>query len=126
MTTETTARAIDERLEEAIGCLDEAREELLGKNGVIGVGYGPKERGGEIVEDEVAIVVYVVEKKDRDVLDPDDVVPPTFGRLPTDVVAIGRRTTARPARCAKRCSTSAPTPSSRTLSTIRSSTRLLR
>jgi len=99
MTTEaTTARAIDERLEEAIGCLDEAREELLGKDGVIGVGYGPKERGGQIVEDEVAIVVYVVEKKDRDVLDPDDVVPPTFGRLPTDVVAIGRRTTARPAR----------------------------
>ena len=62
-----TSPAIDERLDEAIERLDEAREDLLRKDGVIGVGYGPKERQGEIVKGEMAIVVLVTGKKDEDV-----------------------------------------------------------
>lgn len=93
-----TSPAVDERLNEAIERLDEAREELLAKDGVIGVGYGPKEREGEIVKGEVAIVVLVTEKKGEDALKPDDIVPPTIGNVPTDVVEIGRRTNPRLAR----------------------------
>jgi hypothetical protein len=96
-TATATRASIDERLDEASERLDEARKELLAKDGVIGVGYGPKERGGSLVEGEVAIVVYVAEKRDKDALEPDDVVPATIGNIPTDVVEIGGRTTGRSA-----------------------------
>jgi Purple acid Phosphatase, N-terminal domain len=87
-----------ERLDEAIERLDDAREELLAKKGVVGVGYGPKERQGEIVDGEVAIVVYVMKKKDEQALGSDDVVPPMIGRIATDVVEVGSRRNPRLAR----------------------------
>src|SRR5438034_4234097 len=89
--------SIDQRLDEAIERVDEAREELLAKDGVIGVGYGPKERDGKFVDGEVAIVVYVAKKKDEGDLAADDVVPPTIEDVPTDVVEIGSRTSGRQA-----------------------------
>ncbi len=92
------ARAsIDQRLDEAIERLDDAREELLAREGVVGVGYGPKERDGAIVDDEVAFVVYVAKKKDKDELKPDDLVSPTIGNIPTDVVEVGSRASGRSA-----------------------------
>lgn len=98
MTKTAAARAaIDKRLDEAIESLDDARDELLAKDGVIGVGYGPKERDGEIVDGEVAIVVYVAKKKAKDELKPADLVPPTIGNIPTDVVELGSRTDGRSA-----------------------------
>jgi hypothetical protein len=100
MTEEATTKnqSIAERLGAIAAHLDEAREELVAKDGVIGVGYAPKERGGQIVDGEIAIVAYVVEKKGEDDLKPDDVVPSTIGRIPTDVVEIGSRKNPRLAR----------------------------
>lgn len=91
----TTEASIGERLDLAAERLEDAREELLAKEGVVGVGYGPKERKGEIVADEVAIVVYVAEKKAEEDVEPDDLVPPTIGNIPTDVVQIGSRASGR-------------------------------
>src|SRR5262249_32823966 len=87
----------DERLEQVIERVDSAREELLRKAGVVGVGYGPKERDGHLLDGELVIVVYVVRKKDEDELDPEDVIPSMISDVPTDVVKIGSRENGRQA-----------------------------
>ena len=90
-----TEASTTERLDLAVERLEDARDDLLAKEGVVGVGYGSKERKGEIVPDEVAIVVYVTEKKPEEEVDPGDLVPPKIGNIPTDVVEIGSRTSGR-------------------------------
>jgi len=62
--------------------LDSAREEFLPRDGVIGVGYGFKEKGGQILEDDPAIIVYVQQKKDKKDLNPKDVISRPHWRSP--------------------------------------------
>ena len=75
-----------------------AEEALMRNPGVLGVGLGLKERGGQVT-DEVAFRVYVEEKKDLAQLSPDEVVPGAFAGVPTDVLVLGRR---RPEKCQDR------------------------
>jgi hypothetical protein len=63
---------------------DRARE-VFGKiEGVAGVGFGQKETSGEFKND-VAIIVWVNEKKDENELPPEQRIPPTFEGYRTDV-----------------------------------------
>ena len=61
-----------------------AREELGKIPGVVGVGFGRKERGGKFTN-AMAIEVFVREKKPDDVLSPEERIPPTFEGYRTDV-----------------------------------------
>jgi hypothetical protein len=65
----------------------EAEIELKKYPGVVGVGYGLRERGG-VTTDEVAFRVYVREKKGVAELGPDEVIPPEFKGIPTDVIKL--------------------------------------
>lgn len=84
----------DELLELRLG----AEEALMRNPGVLGVGLGLKERGGQVTN-EVAFRVYVQEKKHLTQLRPEDVVPGAFAGVPTDVLELGRR---RPEKCEDR------------------------
>ena len=55
---------------------------------VIGIGIGPKIVGNS-VEAQEAVRVYVRVKIPRTELTANDVIPPNFGNLPTDVIEIG-------------------------------------
>ena len=62
--------------------------ELMKKEGVVEVKEGIKIRDG-VDTGEKAIIVGVIEKKPRDELNDEDVVPACVGKLPTDVVEVG-------------------------------------
>jgi hypothetical protein len=63
----------------------EAKAELMKIPGVVGVGYGRKERGGKVT-DEIAFRVYVKEKKNLSDLKPEEVIPSFYKGIPTDVI----------------------------------------
>jgi hypothetical protein len=72
--------------QEELAALHRQAEEALRKYpGVTGVGFGFKEVGGRIT-DRLAFRVYVKEKRPESALAPGDVLPPTFGGFPTDVL----------------------------------------
>jgi hypothetical protein len=66
-----------------------AEAELMKYPGVVGVDYGVKEEGGQTT-DRLSLRVYVIEKKDKGALRPDEVIPPHFRGIPTDVVTVPR------------------------------------
>jgi len=82
---------INARYERCFECLDEVRRKFLEIEGVIGVGIGPKEKGGQLLEDQPVIVVYVTEKKDKKLLKSDELIPTDVMGVPTDVVVPGKR-----------------------------------
>ncbi len=92
MGTTTTAARQEERryanLDAAIANLEAAKKEFLSRDGVIGVGYGFKEKSGRVQQDEPAILIYVREKKDKAKLPESQFIPPTFNQVPTDVIVI--------------------------------------
>jgi hypothetical protein len=55
--------------------------------GVAGVGFGHKEKDGRTT-DELSLRVYVRVKKPLSELKPDEVIPPEFEGIPTDVVLV--------------------------------------
>jgi hypothetical protein len=70
-----------------------ARTELGKLEGVVGVGFGRKETADEFTSN-VAIQVYVREKKPNDALPPEQRVPPTFEGYRTDVRIVPRMVSA--------------------------------
>lgn len=68
---------------------EEAKAAFMKIPGVLGVGYGRKERGGKITP-EVAFRVYVQEKKKLADLKPEEVIPATFKGVATDVIKARR------------------------------------
>jgi hypothetical protein len=64
-----------------------ARTELMKIPGVMWVGYGTKERAGELTK-ESALRVYVLEKRAPNELSPDEVIPDRVNGLATDVLKI--------------------------------------
>ena len=82
---------INEKYENSADCIEEAKEKFLQLEGVIGVGYGPKETGGQILEDGPSIIVYVAEKKDENALRPEEMIPSHLDGVLTDVVQPGHR-----------------------------------
>jgi hypothetical protein len=61
-----------------------ARKTFLPLRGVIGVGWGPKLREGRVVAHQ-SIIVLVEMKLPLSSLTPEQVIPPTFRGVPTDV-----------------------------------------
>lgn len=61
---------------------------LLMLPGVIGVGVGMRQRGGQWT-DEVCIVVSVQNKLPADVLDPKEIIPHELEGVPVDVLEVG-------------------------------------
>ena len=66
--------------------LERARGRFYKDDNVIGVGVNLKRRDGEVQRDEIALVVYVLQKLPEETLDDDVIVPETFMGLETDVV----------------------------------------
>ena len=71
--------------EEIAAIKAKVEKELLGRPGVTGVGVGYKEVGGQKT-DEVAIIVYVREKKATSALSAKERVAPTIEGVKTDVI----------------------------------------
>jgi hypothetical protein len=67
--------------------LAQARRELAGNPHVVGVGFGYKERGG-VTTQELALRVYVREKKPPSALSPDELVPRELLGIQTDVITV--------------------------------------
>ena len=67
---------------------EKEQEKLLCKSNVVGVGIGPKFVDGKET-DELSLSVYVTSKMDPSLLDKDDLVPKSFGKLKTDIVEVG-------------------------------------
>jgi len=86
-----TQEELNTQYDRCIESLEDAREGFLQLDGVIGVGYGPKEKRGQIQEDEPCIIVYVEEKKDKKTLSPKELIPSDFRDVPVDVVVPGQR-----------------------------------
>lgn len=63
-------------------------DSLLKLPGVIGVGVGMRQRGGQWT-DEVCIVVSVQNKLPADALDPKEIVPHELDGVPVDVLEVG-------------------------------------
>ena len=66
-----------------------AREHFSKFEGVVGVAFGQKRVGVEY-QDNVAIVIFVTEKKDEADIPPDQRIPPSFEGYPTDVRVVRR------------------------------------
>ena len=62
--------------------------ELLAKQGVVGVGLGYKDAKGEPT-DELAIVAMVEQKKPKEALRDEDMIPPEIEGAKTDVLEVG-------------------------------------
>ncbi len=62
--------------------------ELMARPGVVGVGVGLRQRGGERT-DEVVIVVMVQKKLPPDQLPPNERIPPQLEGVPVDVQEVG-------------------------------------
>ena len=65
----------------------EAEIELKKYPGVVGVDFGFKEIAGETT-DQLALIVNVVEKKEKSELDPTEIIPAEFKGVPTDVIKV--------------------------------------
>ncbi len=63
-------------------------DNLLAKNGVVGVGVGYKESNG-VLTDEVAVIVLVQEKHPLTALAAEDVIPKELEGMKTDVIEVG-------------------------------------
>lgn len=70
--------------------IERARKEFIKLDGVMGVGYGFKEKQGKSTG-EPAIVVYVKKKKSSDKIPPRQRIPSEFDGIKTDVVELGKR-----------------------------------
>src|SRR5262245_33284678 len=70
--------------EELTNLIQEAQAELKKFPGVVSVGYGFKQKAGQIT-DQVALHVYVLEKKARGELKPEETIPADYSRTPTGV-----------------------------------------
>jgi len=65
----------------------QAEKTLTKIDGVVGVGYGLKEKGG-MLTDEKALRVYVSKKRDRGILGSKEILPLIYGGLPIDVCEV--------------------------------------
>lgn len=63
---------------------ERARAQLGRIPGVVGVGFGLKETEG-LFADDIALLVYVLEKRDREQVPGEQMIPPTFDGYRTDV-----------------------------------------
>jgi hypothetical protein len=67
--------------------LAQARRRLSDHPHVVGVGFGYKERGGELTQ-ELSLRVYVRQKRPASELSADDLVPPELFGIQTDVLTV--------------------------------------
>lgn len=65
-----------------------AEEWLRSLPGVIHVSVGLKEKDGKMT-DQLCVRVYVKEKKEKEALSPDELIPPDINGVPTDVNVVG-------------------------------------
>lgn len=70
-----------------IALIEDAKSAFYKHENVIGVGIGHRRKAGETHTDEVALIVYVREKLLPEDVDPDNLIPPEFQGIGTDVVA---------------------------------------
>ncbi|GJL49174.1 MAG: hypothetical protein NPIRA01_04010 [Nitrospirales bacterium] len=82
---------LNRKYDHCIEHLEDAQAAFMQLEGVIGVGYGPKEQEGRINEDNPSFIIYVQEKKVEHDLDPKQLAPAEFRGIPTDVVEPGHR-----------------------------------
>jgi hypothetical protein len=68
-----------------LGAYEAVREKLMRIPGVVAVGVGLKETGGDLTE-RIAYRVYVQEKRPEEVLSPEEVVPAEIDGFRTDVI----------------------------------------
>jgi hypothetical protein len=67
-----------------------ASDRLLKIPGVTGVAIGAKEKAGKFIDGELAIVVFVEKKKNKNDIKPEHLVPEFIDGFKTDVVQFGR------------------------------------
>lgn len=79
------------KYERCLAALQNGAREFLELDGVIGIGWAPKQRGAVVAWDEPAVVVYVEEKKPGKKLPSDQLIPPEFDGALTDVTVPGHR-----------------------------------
>lgn len=92
MTTPTKGNADILADPDAFRASFERAREVLGKiDGVVGVAFGQKDTGGDF-KDDIAIVVFVREKKSEEDLAPAQRIPPTFEGYRTDVRVVPKGT----------------------------------
>ncbi len=84
---------LNRRFDQCQGCLKEATLEFMNLDGVIGVGYGPKEKNEQILENEPSIIIYTREKKPESQVTSGEMIPAEFNGVVTDVVVPGNRAT---------------------------------
>lgn len=76
------------RMDACESALRRHRDRLLGKKNVVGVAIGKKIVGGQETE-ELSVTVFVKKKEPLKDLKKQDVVPPTLGKVKTDIVETG-------------------------------------
>lgn len=72
-------------VEQARNVLTRIRPHWITRPGVTGIDVGLRERQGELV-DEIAIRVYVAEKRPRDTLASTDLFPESEAGVPVDII----------------------------------------
>lgn len=84
-----------EQVERARKILTQVRSRWLARPGVTGLDVGLRERDGTL-RDEIAIRVYVIAKRPRDCLHPEERFPNEIEGVPVDVIEFDPE--ARPGR----------------------------
>lgn len=72
---------------DVIALIEDAKKAFYKDPDVIGIGIGHRRKAGETHHDEVALIVYVGEKRIEDEVASDHLIPPEFQGMGTDVVA---------------------------------------
>jgi len=76
------------QIQRAVEIKTRHEESLMQHPGVVGVGVGMRQKGGQPT-DEVSIVIMVEKKHPLDQLDPKDVLPREIEGIPVDVLETG-------------------------------------
>lgn len=66
---------------------------------ILGFGYGAKTSGGELLDDEEAVLVYVKAKLTKNQIAANETIPALVNGLPTDIVPVGEIVAYRPVNC---------------------------
>lgn len=76
-------------MEEVQKIKEKYKSQLLERKGVVGVGIGKKKVKG-VETDQLAIIVTVVQKIDKESLNKGDIVPKKLEGVPIDVQEVGK------------------------------------
>lgn len=84
---------------QSIACEEPSISTLPKNDNILGFGYGAKNSGNEVLDDQEAVLVYVKAKLPKNRISSQETIPSLVNGLPTDVIPVGEIVAYRPIQC---------------------------